>query len=170
MKDYAFFTVVRHPLERIVSTYRDKIMAWDHYRHWRDIVGYNPAQPFKVSSSVHYSHMPFPTGQQLFSKGPRSAPRGQIDMIHTLKWLLQSFNLLKGFQQFVKILTDTTDLERNTRLAGQRGRANVHLEYFWRRCDLCHIHFDVVAKLETFQLDSQYILQNRLPVSLKCPC
>ena len=57
MKDYMFFTVVRHPLERIVSTYRDKIMAWDHYRHWRDVVGYNPAQPFEVSPSLYSKYI-----------------------------------------------------------------------------------------------------------------
>eukprot|EP00093_Oithona_nana_P008362 08362.XXX_262937_262240_1 [CDS] Oithona nana genome sequencing. len=89
--------------------YRDKIVEWDNYRNWRQIVHYNPLKPYQA------------------------------------------------FHRFVAILTDTK-LESNLLFSGQRGGGNVHLEYFWRRCDLCHIHFDVVANLETFQLDSQFIL------------
>ena len=104
-------------------------MEWDNYRNWRQIVHYNPLKPYQV----------------------RHKRKKAFFLKRT------SFIVIQAFHRFVAILTDTK-LESNLLFSGQRGGGNVHLEYFWRRCDLCHIHFDVVANLETFQLDSQFIL------------
>ena len=111
-------------------SYRDKIVEWENYRNWRQMVHYNPSKPYEVSEMLCLSKRK-PHFKELF--------------------------IVQAFHRFVALLTDTK-LESNLLFAGQRGGGNVHLEYFWRRCDLCHIHFDVVANLETFQLDSQYIL------------
>lgn len=30
---------------------------------------------------------------------------------------------------------------------------------YWQKCDMCHIRYDMIGKMETFLQDSQYIIQ-----------
>ena len=45
---------------------------------------------------------------------------------------------------------------------------NNHLEYFWRKCDICHSKFDWIGKMETFENDTPYITAkvNSLPFAI----
>ena len=36
-------------------------------------------------------------------------------------------------------------------------KGNNHLEYFWRKCDICNTNIDWIGKMETFNADSKYI-------------
>ena len=48
LKYFKKFTFVRHPFTRIVSTYKDKIIDWTNYRDWRQFIGFDKKQPYKV--------------------------------------------------------------------------------------------------------------------------
>ena len=37
---------------------------------------------------------------------------------------------------------------------------DVHVEPFWKRCDMCNLNYDIIGKMETFTKDSNYILEN----------
>ena len=37
---------------------------------------------------------------------------------------------------------------------------DVHVEPFWKRCDVCNLNYDIIGKMETFTKDSNYILEN----------
>ena len=32
-----------------------------------------------------------------------------------------------------------------------------HLEFFWKKCDMCKVHYDVIGKVETSQEDINYV-------------
>ena len=36
---------------------------------------------------------------------------------------------------------------------------DVHIQPYWKRCDFCRVHYDVIGKTETFQDDMKYILE-----------
>ena len=35
--------------------------------------------------------------------------------------------------------------------------ADPHLNFFWRKCDMCNIEYDVIGKAETSKEDLDYI-------------
>ena len=37
---------------------------------------------------------------------------------------------------------------------------DVHVEPFWKRCDMCNLNYNIIGKMETFTKDSNYILEN----------
>ena len=49
LKEYKFFTTVRHPFERIVSTYQDKVVTDAKYKNWRKLIAFNVTHPYQVS-------------------------------------------------------------------------------------------------------------------------
>ena len=34
---------------------------------------------------------------------------------------------------------------------------NAHLDYFWHKCDMCRIHYDIIGKVESSSVDINYI-------------
>ena len=34
---------------------------------------------------------------------------------------------------------------------------DAHLNFFWRKCDMCEVHYDVIGKVETSQVDINYV-------------
>ena len=32
-----------------------------------------------------------------------------------------------------------------------------HLNFFWQKCDMCNMHYDVIGKVETYEEDLKYI-------------
>lgn len=62
---------------------------------------------------------------------------------------------LPNFDQFVEFVLQKMKMKS----------VNVHLEFFWRRCDLCKVDFDVIGKVETASKDTQYIF-NKVKTSV----
>ena len=60
-------------------------------------------------------------------------------------------NILQGFEKFIRILV----LQKTPRIS-----QDVHVEPFWKRCDMCNLNYDIIGKMETFTKDSNYILEN----------
>ena len=54
---------------------------------------------------------------------------------------------MPNFDQFVEFILQIPDVEQH----------DPHLEYFWRKCDMCRIHYDVIGKVETSEADINYI-------------
>jgi len=48
LEEYKFFTTVRHPFERIVSTYQDKVVTDAKYKNWRKRIAYNATLPYQA--------------------------------------------------------------------------------------------------------------------------
>ena len=37
------------------------------------------------------------------------------------------------------------------------GHLDPHLNFYWRKCDMCNMHYDVIGKAETSKEDLEYI-------------
>ena len=65
---------------------------------------------------------------------------------------------IPNFDQFVSFVLSMHD----------QPELNSHLEFYWRKCDMCNIHFDVIGKVETVHQDMQYIFSkvrdNNFPI------
>ena len=65
---------------------------------------------------------------------------------------------IPNFDQFVSFVLSMHD----------EPQLNPHLEFYWRKCDMCNIHFDVIGKVETVHQDMQYIFSkvhdNNFPI------
>ena len=55
---------------------------------------------------------------------------------------------LPNFDQFVEFV-----LERD--LYG--GHVDNHLNFYWQKCDMCNMHYDIIGKTETSEEDLKYI-------------
>ena len=61
-------------------------------------------------------------------------------------------NDIPNFDQFiVYIIGDPS----NTLI--KSGFVDPHLEFFWQKCDMCKVHYDVIGKVETSQEDINYV-------------
>ena len=58
---------------------------------------------------------------------------------------MQVVNNLPNFDQFVDFILH------------REHEHDPHIEYFWRKCDMCRIHYDVIGKVETTVADTNYI-------------
>ena len=71
------------------------------------------------------------------------------------KYILQQHSkkstILQGFEKFIRILV----LQKTPKIS-----QDVHVEHFWKRCDMCNLNYDIIGKMETFTKDSNYILEN----------
>ena len=54
---------------------------------------------------------------------------------------------IPNFDQFVEFLLSMDHI----------ATRDPHVDFYWRKCDLCHMHYDVLGKLETFTEDLSYI-------------
>lgn len=127
------FMIVRHPFERIVSAYRDKLENLNIGRE-------HGAQHFyeKYGKKI----------VQKYRKGP------QNNTIHAT-YLEQNTNLPapRGveptFEEFVKYLIDT-DLVHY---------ADDHWIPYYLYCTPCYLDYEVIAKFETLDRDQRYLIQ-----------
>ena len=60
---------------------------------------------------------------------------------------LQVLNGMPNFDQFIEFVLFDRHAKEN----------DPHLEFFWRKCDMCNIHYDVIGKKETSAEDMKYI-------------
>ena len=71
-------------------------------------------------------------------------------------------NGIPNFDQFIEYIIDL--------ISSKSGFLDAHLEFFWQKCDMCKIHYDVIGKVETSKEDTDYIFHNvsiYIPISFK---
>merc|ERR1719228_2421459 len=119
------FLVVRHPFERLLSAYVDKLQ--DYQRDLKYRGGYYYAMyGADIVSKLR------PKYQEKFPKNPlfmRKEP---------------------SFVEFVEYLVETPNTKYDE-----------HWKPQFLLCPPCHFKFDVIAKMETFDRDTQFILRQR---------
>ena len=59
-------------------------------------------------------------------------------------------NGIPNFDQFIEYIID--DLDPSKALISDN-----HLEFFWQKCDMCKVNYDVIGKVETSQEDINYV-------------
>ena len=113
MKSYYKFLVVRHPLDRLASAYKDKLAGRN--RMFERLVGSIILRQMRQNASE------------------------------------ETIQLGKGvtFKEYVNYLS-------------QFPMKNVHFKSFHRICLPCAIKYDYIAKLETHNSDSDFIIRNHL--------
>ena len=109
LSNYTKFIVVRHPLERLVSAYRDKMRG----------------------------------GDVTFLR--RYVP-GIIDMLRTNN---TDTSMYPTFKEFVQMI-----------LANMPISSNPHWTTYFFRCDVCHVKYDYILKVETMEHDMKMFLSN----------
>lgn len=55
---------------------------------------------------------------------------------------------MPNFDQFIDFLLDKKD----------KLTTDAHLNFFWRKCDMCHLAYDIIGKVETTDEDAQYVI------------
>ncbi|XP_071516888.1 LOW QUALITY PROTEIN: uncharacterized protein [Panulirus ornatus] len=129
------FLLVRHPFERLLSAYRDKVERADHWslkelrQHIFDSLGEMRQKTLKKTPSTAIND----TG------GTSERPGGpdQQDPIPT-------------FADFLEYIL-TTNLSD--------GGFDSHWAPYWRTCSPCSMNYDAIAKLETAELDLKLVWQ-----------
>ncbi|XP_047485548.1 carbohydrate sulfotransferase 11-like [Penaeus chinensis] len=120
--------IVRHPLERLLSAYRDKMLR---IRRAND--------PFRKMQLDIAKRYPDPTPQP---PAPLTSPSGEKEIHPT-------------FTQFLLRVQD--DLQRLWKKKG-KSQVNLHWRPFWFVCSPCEIHYDVIAHVETMDVDNEYVI------------
>uniref|UniRef100_A0A2P2HZ57 Carbohydrate sulfotransferase n=2 Tax=Hirondellea gigas TaxID=1518452 RepID=A0A2P2HZ57_9CRUS len=125
------FMIVRHPFERLVSAYRDKLenlnTGQEHgAKYFYEAYGKKIVQKYRTSASYNNR-----TRVRLDTGGP--APEG----------------VEPTFNEFVQYLLHT-DLVL---------RADDHWMPYYLYCTTCYIDYDVIAKFETLDRDQKYLLE-----------
>ena len=69
-------------------------------------------------------------------------------------FVFQVKNNLPNFDQFIEFVLDK---KRNLHKRPMGDNADPHLNFFWRKCDMCNIEYDVIGKAETSKEDLEFI-------------
>ena len=128
------FIIVRHPFERIVSAFRDKLeninIGREHGTlHFYEKYGKKIVKKYRQPGQEMHKY-----SQDM--DNPKLPPPEGIE---------------PTFEEFIKYLIDT-DLVLYS---------DDHWMPYYLHCTPCHIDFDVIAKFETLQRDQNYIIQKR---------
>ncbi|XP_072034453.1 uncharacterized protein [Amphiura filiformis] len=137
LKMYTKFLFVRNPHERMLSAYRDKLeMKNERNKSFRKDYGQKIYRYNKQNDRENYRKY-----SQNYQGGDRvpnrkMTPNGENDVT---------------FQEFMRYVSDS------------RNKLNEPAEEHWREidrlCSPCTIHYDVIAKMETLQNDTHFILK-----------
>lgn len=123
------FLFVRHPLERLVSAYRNKLEDCNIYsdgEHFYRTYGRSIVQRFR---------------QRKKSKSPGDA-RGGEDLGDSAE-----FRQEPTFEEFVDYLINTEVVDYDE-----------HWKPMWLQCHVCDLEYDYIIKYESFQEENDYLL------------
>lgn len=130
------FLLVRHPFERLLSAYRDKVERADHWslkelrQHIFDSLKEMRQETLKKTPSTAVN-----------DTGGTSERPGGLD---------QKEDPIPTFADFLEYIL-TTNLSD--------GGFDSHWAPYWRTCSPCSIKYDAIAKLETAELDLKLVWQ-----------
>ncbi|XP_050711777.1 carbohydrate sulfotransferase 13-like isoform X1 [Eriocheir sinensis] len=129
--------VVRHPFERLLSAYRDKMLRVR-----------NPQDPcIKQQQEIAHSYMD--TEAQPLPYSPEELQKATDDR-HNATGLVHP-----TFTQFLKKVRD--DVRKK---GGKKNRqVNNHWRPFWIACEPCHLDYDVIAHVETLAEDQEFVIR-----------
>ncbi|XP_042203109.1 carbohydrate sulfotransferase 10-like [Homarus americanus] len=121
LKNSMKMMIVRHPLERILSAYRDKMLRVR-----------NPKGKFETMQ--------------------KKIARGYVD----LSTNTSATNLTQPtFTQFLLKVKD--DIKKAWKSGD--NKINMHWRPFWLTCAPCHLTYDVIAHVETLNMDQEFIIR-----------
>ncbi|KAK7078753.1 hypothetical protein SK128_004287 [Halocaridina rubra] len=127
--------IVRHPLDRLLSAYRDKMLRVR-----------NPNDPFVKLQEKIIKQYTDPLGfKPTSSEGPSEGKSGKNQTYYH-----------PTFSQF--LLRVKNDLERFWDKQGN-GQVNLHWRPYWITCGPCQVNYDVIAQVETLGPDQEYIIR-----------
>ena len=67
-------------------------------------------------------------------------------------------NGIPNFDQFIGyIIGNPSNTYKVLKKWTKTGFLDPHLEFFWHKCDMCKVHYDVIGKVETSQEDINYV-------------
>ncbi|XP_068236784.1 carbohydrate sulfotransferase 13-like [Palaemon carinicauda] len=125
------FMIVRHPFERILSAYRDKMLrvlkTEDPYRH------------MQLSVLQKYGHI----GNNVSSSGVRKADEPSKEYSHPT-FLQFLYKVRDDMKFFWKVMDGTV--------------VDPHWTPTWYSCAPCQIQYDIIAKMESLDVDQEFIL------------
>ena len=64
-------------------------------------------------------------------------------------------NDIPNFDQFIGYIIDHPS--KAGVISSKSGFLDPHLEFFWQKCDMCKVNYDVIGKVETSQEDINYV-------------
>ena len=149
LKTYFKFLVVRQPLERLLSAYRDKFQ--------------------RLSSRFHqYVHEIYQYGEKNISFSNFVDYVSDVDKFST-PYFNRPFLAINEFSSFKFDRQSTTfsvfrgNLDRNLYLP----KGSMYFEPHWAQyatlCHPCHVDYDYIVKLETMREDAAYVLSKLGP-------
>jgi len=147
-KNATVFFIVRHPFERLLSAYRDKMLS--------ELVIDNIFRPLQIEIANKYS----------WDQDSNTTSKTNIKAIQYLskskingtEWIHPTF------MQFLLRVQD--DMHQLWDTKGD-FQINGHWAPYWYSCAPCEIDYDVIAKMESIDVDNDFIIhQSHLKRSL----
>ncbi|KAK7068880.1 hypothetical protein SK128_013591 [Halocaridina rubra] len=128
--------IVRHPLERLLSAYRDKMLR---VRHAHD--------PFVRIQKAIMLKYPDPDAPPPPAVTAIPDPKNMTDKLPTTH---------PTFKQFLMKARDDLRTVWNNK---GKTIVNMHWRPFWLTCAPCHVIYDYIGKVETLDWDQEYIIR-----------
>ena len=137
LKDYTKFLVVRHPFERVLSAFRNKMSPTStspSARWFQNKIGNFIIDKYRMKPNLNDSRVNTTTRDSIFTLQNNS----------TAKYDLK-------FEEFVNFLI-------NEKLRVDFAN-NLHWREIHRMCSPCQIGYDIVSHFESLEVDAEYILR-----------
>ena len=138
LKDYTKFLVVRHPFERVLSAFRNKLSptSTSPSARWpQNKIGNYIMDKYRMEATLNNSRVNTTTRENILLKQKNRTVR------YDLK-----------FEEFVRFLIN----ERKLRVDFAN---NLHWREIHRICSPCQIGYDIVSHFESLEVDAEYILR-----------
>ncbi|XP_043243058.1 carbohydrate sulfotransferase 11-like [Amphibalanus amphitrite] len=141
-KHYFKFMFVRHPLERLISAYEDKVVKVDHpsLLHLRKSI-FNTQEDIRIRNRTYAllrANAANRTELLADYETKLAAYRAEVKARHNVPTFGE-------FLDFVLAMDPTGD------------NFDSHWTPYWRQCTPCHMHYDVIGKLEDGSDDFKYV-------------
>ncbi len=157
LENYWKFLVVRHPFDRLVSAYNDKMLLETEYNPWLKLFAAYKYRLRKSAKNLSYFRSLWPNGtafSRLLQMKNRTQLMGRLMETRPdyLKWDPEDVRLLEvlsqtpvTFKEFVSLVLDYQN--------------DVHWRTMFKCCEPCAVSYDYIGRMETFRLDYAAILQ-----------